>query len=153
MKETPWWRNHLSKALHQPHRGRMCFKVQDAFRQGVPDLDGCNRGFAFKLELKYLDTGKEVLSPDVLVSPGLRPAQERYLELYAGKCGGPVWTLWGVGREWLLLPWSWPYNEKAALRDYRSAAVLCGQWGALGDLDPLVDFLSPEAHQRTAWAR
>jgi hypothetical protein len=149
MNEKRFWETRVKKVLDVLPQGRYCHKVQDAFRQGVPDLDGCNLGFAYKLELKYTDEAGGRKGQPPLFSLGLRPAQARYLSV-AMACRAPVWVLFGILDEWVLLdpkdlvPATAAPGEqltRATLPVWRSVALVRGPLTVPG-LDPLLAFLS-----------
>lgn len=138
--EKAFWNGPLKKALHQPANGRVAWKVEDAYRAGVPDLDVVIQGNASKVELKYHPWRDRFDNPEAELVLGLRPGQVRHLKEW-DRGGGLGFVLVGLGREWFLFG---PHVQKKGLvRDYRAQALVSG-W--LDDLSPLVEFLTDYRH-------
>lgn len=85
--------NALHDIMHHPNEKRCCWKMQDAFTQGVPDQLYCVQGLVSWVELKYVPVDK--INEKGLCDPKIRPAQyARAREWHA--CGGFAYFLIGV---------------------------------------------------------
>lgn len=86
--------NALHDITHRPNDQRsLCWKMQDAFTQGVPDQLYCVQGLVSWVELKYVP--HEKIREDGTCDPHIRPAQySRAREWF--NCGGHAWFLVGV---------------------------------------------------------
>lgn len=139
MTEKLLWQNYLQSFLHRPHLGRAAWKVQDAFRKGLPDVDVCVRGSAHKLELKYVKDYPTRESTRLRIA--LTREQHRYLDEWA-RAGGSALVLVGVGRDWYLLA----YDDAREPLLVDELLARARAYGALTDLEPLVAAL---AHRET----
>lgn len=99
MNEAGFWSRHVRPALHRPPRS-VAWKVQDAFRTGVPDVDYCLGGVSGKLELKYRRTAPKRAT--TRIEPGVTVEQLRHLTAWAA-AGGLAHVLYGLERRWWLL--------------------------------------------------
>lgn len=80
MTEREVWRRVLQPLLHHPP-DRVAWKVQDAFRKGLPDVLGRVGGRAYLLEHKHPTLPAR---PTSQVSLGLHPAQRAHLLEWGG---------------------------------------------------------------------
>ena len=86
----------LHEIVHSPNDRQCCWKMQDAFTQGVPDQLFCVNGKVTWVELKYVPLEK--INEGGFFDPKIRPAQfARAREWDA--CGGDVYFLIGVDDE------------------------------------------------------
>lgn len=75
------------------------WKVQDAYRSGLPDADCIASGVVVKLELKYALVWP---SRGGALKTTLKPSQRQHL-LEWTRAGGNAFVLLGVGNEWYVL--------------------------------------------------
>lgn len=98
--EHAFW-NTLKPILHAPTHGRVAWKVQDAFKRGLPDVLGHVEGTAYLLELKYRESMPA--RSETLVQR-LEPSIEQLRHLAEWHhAGGIAGLLMGSGRDWWLI--------------------------------------------------
>lgn len=74
VKEIQAWSRWLRPVLHHPPARRICWKVQDQFRVGLPDLCGHVQGAGYVIEHKHLPgyPSRDLTPLSVNVSPNQR---------------------------------------------------------------------------------
>lgn len=153
MNESSWWSSHIKPRWHNPTKGQVAWKVQDAFNAGLPDVDVVFSGVAAKLELKYdvawpkrpgtpvwFSTLDKVTRAKAIVSA----AQFNHLQQWH-QGGGNAFVLIGIGREWVLLEQGAYENRPMTQAELCEAAVLtyigpqARDYNALAEIPPFIE--------------
>lgn len=132
MNESQWWSSHVKPRWHEPGKGRVAWKVQDAFNGGLPDVDVCFHGTVAKIELKFEPVQpKRETTPlwfseidKVLKHKGIVSAKQwNHLEQWC-QAGGTSLILIGVVKSWFLLEQGFYDNRPMTFGELHAAAVL-----------------------------
>lgn len=96
MKERDWYSGYVRPAFHRPAERVVCWKTQDMFRKGQPDMMLCARGIVLQLELKFVDALPAKYDNTKIFNLGLTSEQRILLEEWF-QAGGASGVLLGVG--------------------------------------------------------
>ncbi len=97
MNESQFWNK--VRGAFKARRGALAWKVQDAYRSGLPDVDAIVNGHVVKLELKYANGWPP---RGGALQTTLKPTQRAHLIAWAD-AGGDAFILLGVGKKFYVI--------------------------------------------------
>jgi hypothetical protein len=97
MNENGFWQK--VRKEFKAYKVGAAWKVQDAYRSGLPDADCIASGVVMKFELKYAEAWPKRKGA---LKTTLKPSQRAHLMEW-DRAGGNAFVLLGVGDEWFLL--------------------------------------------------